>query len=253
MSRVPVIAGNWKMNTTPSEGAELASDLKDRLSGYEGAEVIIAPPFTHLFQVGAEISDSPIKLASQNMSDKESGAYTGEISPKMLIGLGCEYVIIGHSERRQYFGETDFIVNAKLHTAIKNGIKPIICIGETLDERDKGQAFDVVSLQLDLGLANVEKNGARTIIIAYEPVWAIGTGKTASDDQAQEIHGFIREKLEKCLGTEIASETRILYGGSVKRDNVDGLMAKPDIDGALVGGASLNAESFERIVKFKEL
>lgn len=253
MARLPVMAGNWKMNTTPSEGAKLALELKNRLSGHEGVEVIIAPPFTHLSQVGEQISESRIKLASQNMCDKESGAYTGEISPQMLIDLACEYTIIGHSERRQYFGETDFIVNAKLHTAIKNGIKPIVCIGETLDEREKSQAFDVVSLQLELGLADLEKNGAEKIIIAYEPVWAIGTGKTATDDQAEEMHGFIREKLEKHLGKDIAYETRILYGGSVKPDNIDSLMAKPDIDGALVGGASLNAESFERIVKFKEL
>jgi len=251
MSRLPVIAGNWKMNTTPDEGARLAAELKSRLSGHVGVEVIIAPPFTHLVQVGIEIRESHIKLASQNMSDKESGAYTGEISPQMLLELGCEYAIIGHSERRQYYGETDFVVNAKVHTAIKNGIKPILCLGETLDEREKGQAFDAVRLQLELGLAGLDIEAAGNIMIAYEPLWAIGTGKTATDEQAQEMHSFIRKYLAKHFEKEVASKTRILYGGSVKPDNIDGLMAKPDIDGALVGGASLDGESFERIVKFR--
>lgn len=253
MERKPVIAGNWKMNTTPSEGVRLVSELKERLGGFDGAEVIVAPPYTHLHPVGEAIRNSGIKLSSQNVYSKDSGAFTGEISPSMLEALGCEFAIIGHSERRQYFGETDESVNEKVHAVLDHGIIPIVCVGETLAERESGKTLDIIQKQIRAGLKGLPESGFQDIIIAYEPVWAIGTGKTATDAQAQEVHADIRKNLEAMLGKEAASKTRILYGGSVKPDNIDGLMAQPDIDGALVGGASLEAQSFERIVKFERV
>jgi triosephosphate isomerase len=251
VSRTPVIAGNWKMNTTPDEGVELIVALKGLLAWIEGVEVIVAPPFTHLYLISEEIAGTRIQLASQNIFSKDSGAYTGEISPPMLKKLGCKFAIIGHSERRQYFGETDMSVNEKAKAALSHDITPIICIGETLDERDSGKALDIIEKQLEGGLSGLSEGDWKDIIIAYEPVWAIGTGKTATNEQAQEVHAFIRANLEKTFGEEIAEKTRIIYGGSVKPENVDDLMAQPDIDGALVGGASLKADSFEKIVKFK--
>lgn len=251
MSRVPVIAGNWKMNTTPGEGVALAVELKGRLAWAKGVEVIVAPPFTHLYQIGEEIMGTNIRLASQDVFSRDSGAYTGEISPLMLKELGCRYSIVGHSERRQHFGETDDAVNEKVHAVLGHGMTPIICVGETLEEREKGGTLEVVRRQLEGGLKGLKKDGWQDIIVAYEPVWAIGTGKTATDEQAGEVHAFIRKMIGGLFGDDIASRTRILYGGSVKPENIDGLMARPDIDGALVGGASLKADSFERIVKFR--
>ena len=252
MERRPVIAGNWKMNTTPSEGGWLAEELTKLLPHTDGVDVIIAPPYTHLFPVNEIIKDGPIRLAAQNMYFENSGAFTGEISAQMLKDIGCEYVIIGHSERRQFFSETDESVNAKTSAALNCGIKPIVFVGESLEERESGKALDVILKQLEGGLKGLPKELSMDIIVAYEPVWAIGTGKTATDEQAEEVHSFIRKTLEKMLGQELASAIRILYGGSVKPDNIDGLMAQPNIDGALVGGASLKAETFKNIVRFKK-
>lgn len=250
MSRKPVIAGNWKMNTTHLEGVELARSLKEKLNALTDVEVIIAPPFTHLYTINEEINGTPIQLAAQNMHEKDSGAYTGEISPRMLKSSGCQSVIIGHSERRQYFGETDGSVNEKLLTALANGLTPIVCVGETLEEREADKTLEVIGRQLSGALKGLTAEGWKSIILAYEPVWAIGTGKTASNEQAQQVHEFIRSELKNSLGKAIADKTRILYGGSVKPDSICGLMDQPDIDGALVGGASLKAEDFIKIVNF---
>lgn len=250
MNRIPVMAGNWKMNTTPDEGVRLANGLKEKLAGIDDVEIIVAPPFTHLFQVKEAIGSSNIRLSSQDMSPEDSGAYTGEISPVMIKALGCQYVIIGHSERRQLFGETDALVNKKVIAALKHGITPILCIGETSAERESKETLHVILTQLKGGLNGLDADIWKDIIIAYEPIWAIGTGKTATDEQAQEVHQFIRKTLEDLFGEVIAGKTRILYGGSVKSDNIAGLMVQPDIDGALVGGASLSVESFEKIIKF---
>ncbi|MDT8318838.1 MAG: triose-phosphate isomerase [bacterium] len=252
MERTPIIAGNWKMNTTPSEGTRLAEELSKLLPDTEGVDVVIAPPHTHLFSVNEVIKGGPIKLAAQNIHFKESGAFTGEISAQMIKDIGCEYVIIGHSERRQFFSETDQSVNDKTGAALNCGLKPIVCVGESLEERESGKALDVILKQLEGGLKDLPKELSMAIIVAYEPVWAIGTGKTATDEQAEEVHRFIRETLEKIFGREVSSATRILYGGSVKLDNIDGLMAQPNIDGALVGGASLKAETFKNIIRFKK-
>lgn len=252
MKRKPVIAGNWKMHTLPSEGVKLAADLVSALHEADEIEVVIAPPYTHLSLVGQSIKNSPVKLAAQNLNAGDFGAFTGEISSPMLKELGCEYVIIGHSERRQYYGETDQSVNEKIIAAIDHNLIPILCVGETLDEREGGKTLDVILKQLQGGLKGLSKEKCTTIIIAYEPVWAIGTGKTATDEQAQDVHHFIRKTISQLFDKNLGSAVRILYGGSVKPENIDNLMAQPDIDGALVGGASLKAESFERIVKFKK-
>jgi len=250
MSRKPVIAGNWKMNTLPAEGLELARSLREKLGGVAEVEIIIAPPFTHLYAINEEIKGAPIRLAAQNMHAKDSGAYTGEIAAPMLRAMGCDFAIIGHSERRQYYGETDASVNEKLGAALANHLTPIVCIGETLEERETGKTLEVIATQLSGALKGLTAEGWKDIIVAYEPVWAIGTGKTASNGQAQEVHGFIRSELERSLGKAIADKTRILYGGSVKPDSICGLMDQPDIDGALVGGASLKADDFVKLVNF---
>ncbi|MDH3973614.1 MAG: triose-phosphate isomerase [Deltaproteobacteria bacterium] len=252
MGRKPVIAGNWKMHTLPSEGARLAADLARLLKEVDGVDVVIAPPYTHLSPVEQRIKSSPVKLAAQNLNANDFGAYTGEVSCPMLKELGCEYVIIGHSERRQYYGETDQSVNEKVQAAVSHNLIPILCVGETLDERESGRTLDVILSQLEGGLKGLSKESAMIIIVAYEPVWAIGTGKTATDEQAQEVHLFIRNSLSRLFDEGLSRAARILYGGSVKPENIDGLMTQPDIDGALVGGASLKAEIFERIVKFKK-
>jgi len=224
--------------------------LKEKLGGVAEAEVIIAPPFTHLSAISEEIKGTPIQLAAQNMHAKDSGAYTGEISAPMLQKLGCRFVIIGHSERRQYFGETDASVNEKTAAALAGKLTPIVCVGETLEEREEGRTLKVIAMQLSGALKGLTAEGWKDIIVAYEPVWAIGTGKAASSDQAQEVHRFIRSELERSLGKDIAEKTRILYGGSVKPDSICGLMDQPDIDGALVGGASLKADDFVKLVNF---
>ncbi len=253
MNRLPFIAGNWKMNKTVGEALELVKALKVSLSGVEGVEVAVAPPFTALYPVAQELRNSIIELAAQNLFWEEKGAYTGEVSPLMLREVGCQYVIIGHSERRQYFGETDETVNRKIRSAIRSDLKVIFCIGETLEEREGGKTFSVVERQLVEGLKGIEEEMMGKIVIAYEPVWAIGTGRTASPQQAGEVHRFIREKIEKLYSKRTSETLRIQYGGSVTPENIKALMAEPGIDGALVGGASLKAETFIRIVRFKEI
>lgn len=253
MDRLPFIAGNWKMNKTVKEALELVKALKVSLSGVQGVEVAVAPPFTALYPVAQELRNSFIELAAQNLFWEEKGAFTGEVSPLMLKEVGCQYVIIGHSERRQYFGETDETVNRKIRSAIRSDLKVIFCIGETLEEREGGKTFSVVERQLIEGLKGIDEEMMGKIVIAYEPVWAIGTGKTASPEQAGEVHRFIREKIERLYSKRTSETLRIQYGGSVTPENIKALMAEPGIDGALVGGASLQAESFTRIVRFKEI
>ena len=245
----PLIAGNWKMHKTVSEGVDLVRDLIREVGSAVEADIAVAPPFTALDAVGKALEGSAVALAAQNMFWETEGAFTGEISPAMLLDLGCRYVILGHSERRQYFGDGDGEVARKVVSAITEGLVPILCVGETLGERDYGKTFDVVERQIRGGLEGAVVGSGDDIVIAYEPVWAIGTGKTSGPEAAQEVHGFIRGLLGNMLGA-VASSVRILYGGSVKPDNVDGLMSMEDINGALVGGASLDADSFARIVKF---
>ncbi len=253
MERLPFIAGNWKMNKTVAEAIDLAKQLKASLSGIEGVEVAVAPPFTALFVVRKELEGSPIQLAAQNLFWEEKGAFTGEIAPPMLKEVGCHYVILGHSERRQFFGETDETVNRKVRATLSQGLKVIFCIGETLKEREEGKTFAVIERQLPGGLKDIRKEEMGSIVIAYEPVWAIGTGKTATPEQAEEVHGFIRKKLVQLYSKEIAEGVRIQYGGSVTPENVKGLMGQENIDGALVGGASLKSETFSKIVRFREM
>jgi triosephosphate isomerase len=253
MGRLPFIAGNWKMNKTVGEALDLARQMKTSLAKVDSVEVAVAPPFTALFAVGNELKGSRIVLAAQNLFWEEKGAFTGEISPAMLKEIGCGYVIIGHSERRQYFGETDETVNRRIKAAFKHGLKVIFCIGETLKEREEGKTFSVVERQMEGGLKGLKAEEARPMVLAYEPVWAIGTGKTATPEQAEEVHRFIRNKLGGLYSREIAEEIRIQYGGSVTPENIKGLMTQEDIDGALVGGASLQAETFSKIVRFREI
>jgi len=253
MARLPFIAGNWKMNKTVGEAVDLVRELKEAISGVKEVEVAVAPPFTALYAVRRELEGSRIRLAAQNLYWEEKGAFTGEISPLMLKEVGCDYVIIGHSERRQYFGETDETVNRRIKAALAQGLKVIFCIGETLKEREEGRTFLVIERQIEGGLKGLGDNEMRDIVIAYEPVWAIGTGKTATPEQAEEVHRFIRGKVEKLYSRKVSEEMRIQYGGSVTPENIKGLMNQPNIDGALVGGASLKAESFSKIVRFKEL
>ena len=253
MARMPFIAGNWKMNKTVGEAVELVNRLKASISGVEGVEVAVAPPFTALDAVHKELEGSSIRLAAQNLYWEEKGAYTGEISPLMLKELGCQYVIIGHSERRQFFGETDETVNKRIKAALKQGLDPIFCIGETLKEREEEKTFLVIGSQLEGGLKGIEEEEMKRMVIAYDPVWAIGTGKTATPQQAEEVHHSIRQRLEKLYGREIAEGIRIQYGGSVTPENVKGLMSQKNIDGALVGGASLKSETFSKVVRFKEI
>ncbi len=253
MTRLPLIAGNWKMNKTVGEAVELVRQIRASLSGAAGVEVAVAPAFTALYAVQRELEGSPIRLAAQNLFWEEKGPYTGEISPVMLKELGCRYVIIGHSERRQFFGDTDETVNKKIKAALSHGLDPILCVGETLAEREEGKAFEVIASQVEKGLQGITEREIKKAVIAYEPVWAIGTGKTATPEQAQEVHQFIRRRLEIVYTAGTAGGTRIQYGGSVTPENVKGLMTQPDIDGALVGGASLKAETFSKIVRFKEM
>jgi len=253
MARLPFIAGNWKMNKTVGEAVDLVRELQEAISGVKEVEVAVAPPFTALYAVRRELEGSRIRLAAQNLYWEEKGAFTGEISPLMLKEVGCNYVIIGHSERRQYFGETDETVNRRIKAALAQGLKVIFCIGETLKEREEGRTFLVIERQIEGGLKGLGDNEMRDIVIAYEPVWAIGTGKTATPEQAEEVHRFIRGKVEKLYSRKVSEEMRIQYGGSVTPENIKGLMNQPNIDGALVGGTSLKAESFSKIVRFKEL
>jgi triosephosphate isomerase len=247
-----MIAGNWKMNLTLAEAAQLIKALADGIKGLSGVEVLVAPPFTTLLRVKEAIGKAPILLAGQNMHWEAHGAFTGEVSAAMLADAGCSHVILGHSERRTLFGETDEVIDRKAAAAVKQGLIPVVCIGETLEEREKGLTFQIIERQLGLSLKSFRegKNLPLTTILAYEPVWAIGTGRTATPEQAQEVHQFIRQWLKAQFGDRTAQAIRILYGGSVKPDNVRDLMSKPDIDGALVGGASLKPDSFLPIVRF---
>jgi triosephosphate isomerase len=249
-NRRALLAGNWKMYKNGSEAEETAKKLVSLVANVTDRDIMIAPPYTALFQVSNVLKGSNVGLGAQNLHWENQGAYTGEISTEMLISAGCNYVIIGHSERRQYFGETDETVNKKLHKAIAAGLIPVVCVGETEKERDANLTFSVLDKQVKNGLKGVSLEKIGKVVIAYEPVWAIGTGKTASKEQAQEAHKFIREKMESIFG-QIANLIRILYGGSVKPGNISELMAMSDVDGALVGGASLDAESFAKIVTYK--
>jgi len=248
--RTPIIAGNWKMYKTRDEARTLTRAIREGSGDLTGREVVIAPPFTALSAAADEIRGSGIVLAAQNVHWEDKGAFTGEISLPMLKDAGCGMVILGHSERRQYFGETDELVNRKARAVLNAGLRPIICIGETLSERESRKHEYSVSKQLEGGLDGLTDEDLFRIIFAYEPVWAIGTGRTASPETAQEMHGYIRGRLFEKFGKN-AETVRILYGGSVKPDNIDALMQQPDIDGALVGGACLEAESFLRIIRFQ--
>ena len=248
--RIPLIAGNWKLFKTLSEATGLINELKPLLRDMRDVEIVVAPVFTAISSVSAAAAGSPIRVAAQDCYWEEEGAFTGEVSPKLLKDAGCSHVIIGHSERRQYFGETDAIVNRKTKAALNAGLTVLMCVGETLAERESGDTFKVIETQMKGGLQGISSAVLGQIVIAYEPVWAIGTGKTASDEQAQEVHAFIRGLLAHLYGKSEADALRILYGGSVKPENINDLMAQADIDGALVGGASLKAASFAAIVRY---
>lgn len=249
-TRTPLIAGNWKMYKTNAEAVDTAGRLVKLVADTSDVDIMIAPVFTAIDPVSRVVKGSRVGLGAQNLYWEKEGAYTGEISADMLVSAGCQYVIIGHSERRQYFGETDETVNQKISAAIAANLIPVFCIGETEAERESGNTFSVLDKQVKDGLKEKFVEDLGSLVIAYEPVWAIGTGKTATSDQAQETHKYIRALVDSVIGTALADSVRILYGGSVKPANVAELMAMPDIDGALVGGASLDAESFSRIVKF---
>ena len=248
--RRKVVAGNWKMNNDLSQSVNLISEIKNAITGKElNAEVIICPPFTSLETANALVKDTNVKLGAQNMNFEDSGAFTGEISASMLKSVGCEYVILGHSERRIIFDESDEVVNKKINKALSAGLKPIFCIGETLEQRENGTTKNVIDGQVRKGLSRISAEELASIIIAYEPVWAIGTGKTATPAQAQEVHEFIRSLIKELYSANSAENLTIQYGGSVKPDNAKELLSQPDIDGALVGGACLKAGSFFDIIK----
>lgn len=247
--RRPIIAGNWKMNKKIGEAIELVAGLKRELSGEEEIEIVVCPPYTALSEVGELLVSSNIALGGQDLFWEANGAYTGEISASMLKDAGCRYVIIGHSERRQYFGETNETVAKKVRRALDEGLIPIVCVGERLEEREKGKTFEVVKGHVIGGLSLVKKEEIHKIVIAYEPVWAIGTGKNATAGQAEEVHSFIRKLLGDLFDKTAASKVRIQYGGSVKPENTAELMSQENVDGALVGGASLTIESFSQIIK----
>ncbi len=250
MKPTPLIAGNWKMNKTVAEALALVRELRGMVSVLrDQVEIAVAPPFTALHPVGKALEGSNIKLAAQNLFWEASGAFTGEVAASMLAEVCCSYVIVGHSERRQYFNETDETVNKRTKAVLKNGMRPIVCVGETLAEREGAKTLSVVERQLRGGLAGLTKDDAANLVIAYEPVWAIGTGKVATTAQAQEVHASIRKLLVEQFGQAGGASIRIQYGGSVKPDNAAELMAQPDINGALVGGASLKAEDFAKIVR----
>ena len=249
--RLPLIAGNWKMYKTCPDAVESAKQLSELVKDAKDTEIMIAPTFTALSDVNRAIQNTNIQLGAQNIFWEKEGAFTGEISAEMILSTGCEYVIIGHSERRQYFGETDETVNKKINAAITNNLKPVMCIGETEKEYEEKKTLSVLDNQIKKGLEGFASDDLMNLVIAYEPVWAIGTGKTAKSDQAQEVHRNIRALIEKLFGNVLANSLRILYGGSVKPENIKELMTQPDIDGVLVGGASLNPETFSKIVLYK--
>ena len=247
-SRKKFIAGNWKMNKTPADGVSLVADIVAAVGKQADVDVVVCPPFTGLESAGKALDGSNIKLGAQNMHFEASGAFTGEVSAAMLRSIFATHVILGHSERRTFFGENDEIVNKKVLAALKNQLRPIFCIGETLAERESGATLKVVQTQVERGLEGVSKELATNVVVAYEPVWAIGTGKVATTEQAQEVHAFIRGLLVKLFGDAVAQKVRILYGGSMKPSNAPELLAQKDIDGGLIGGASLEARSFVELV-----
>lgn len=251
MTRKPLIAGNWKMHNTISEAVALARSLKVKLAPVTDRDVVVCPVYTCLRAVADVLAGTRICVGAQNMHYLEKGAYTGAVSPLHLLDAGCRFVILGHSERREHFGETDEIVHRKVETALRYDLRPIVCLGETLAERERGETEAVVERQFQGSLAGLRPDDAARITIAYEPVWAIGTGRTASPGDAQAVHAYLRKRMAETWGADSAARVRVLYGGSVKPENIDDLMREPDIDGALVGGASLDAASFERIVRFR--
>ena len=248
--RRKIVAGNWKMNTTVAEGVALANDLVAAMSQVPSdVNLVVAPPFVHLTSVGAAIKDSKIALSAQNCADQPKGAFTGEVAANMLAGIGCQYVILGHSERRQYYGETSATLVAKMALALENGLQPIYCVGEMKDERLANKHFDVVKAQIEEVLFGLTAEQMGHVVIAYEPVWAIGTGLTATSEQAEEIHAFIRRLIADKFGKQVADDCTILYGGSCKPSNAKELFACPDIDGGLIGGAALKAADFIAIAQ----
>lgn len=247
--RRPIVAGNWKMNKTSDEAETLAQGVVQAVAGVDVVDVVVCPPYTALERVGAAVMDTPVGLGAQNMHWEAEGAFTGEVSGAMLLTCRCEYVILGHSERRQYFGETDQTVNKRLKTALSVGLKPIVCVGETLEERKSEVTDQVVRKQVTGGLEGVSAQEAQTLVLAYEPVWAIGTGLTATPEQAEAVHGVIRQVLADLYDENVAQSVRIQYGGSMKPDNAADLLSQPNIDGGLIGGAALDADSFAAIVK----
>jgi triosephosphate isomerase len=249
--RKPFIAGNWKMFKTIREAVQTAGALADLVSDATGVDIMIAPNYTALAAVRDVLRGSAVMLGGQNIHWESEGAFTGETSAGMLRDAGCRYVIIGHSERRQFFGETDETVNRKIKAALDGGLAPILCVGETENEREAKKTFSILDKQIQNGLKDLRSDDVAPLVIAYEPVWAIGTGKTASREQAQEVHRFLRSLIEKMFGNDLASTIRIQYGGSVKPNNIGALMEMPDVDGALVGGASLDAATFSQILHFQ--
>jgi len=246
--RKTIIAGNWKMYKNLKDGQDLAVALRRDLYKIENVDIVICPPFTLLAYLADALETSNIGVGGQDLYWQEEGAFTGEVSPTMLKDAGCQYVIIGHSERRQFFGETNETVNKKIKAALKCGLTSIVCVGENLQEREANKTFKVIEDHVNNGLSGISASDMLKLVVAYEPVWAIGTGKTATPEQAQEVHKFIRDLLKKNYSQEVADSVRIQYGGSVKPENIIELMNKPDVDGALVGGASLKADSFSAIV-----
>ena len=250
--RTPFIAGNWKLHNTITTSTQLAREIVATVGNKEKIEIAIAPVFTALPAVAAICADTSIGVAAQNCHCIDSGAFTGEVSAPLLLDAGCNYVIIGHSERRQIFRESDNFINAKVFAALKAGLKTIICIGETLEQRENDQLFEVITTQVTTALNEIEEHQLEHVVIAYEPVWAIGTGKTATSGQAAEVHAFIRGLIRGIYSEQAATAMRIIYGGSVKPNNISELMAEDDIDGALVGGASLNADDFSAIINYRK-
>ncbi|HET6490208.1 MAG TPA: triose-phosphate isomerase [Syntrophales bacterium] len=248
--RKALIIGNWKMHKTVTEAVEFAQAFTAGFTALADRDVAIAPPFTALQALKTVLEDTPIALCAQNVHWEQEGAFTGEVSAPMLLDAGCRYALIGHSERRRWFGETNEDVNRKAKAALKTALLPVVCVGETVDEREADQTFSIIRRQLKEGLNNISSDDIRRAIVAYEPVWAIGTGKTAAPEQAEEVHDFIRQFIARIHGADIAAGIRILYGGSVNADNAGSLMAQKDIDGLLVGGASLDTGSFRKIIDY---
>ncbi len=248
MARKIIIAGNWKMNNTVSASLDLVKQIRKKTSNIHRVEIVVAPPFTAINPIYELLSGSQIQVAGQNVFWEEEGAYTGEVSPIMLKEAGCKYVIIGHSERRQYFGETDETVNRKIKISLKFGLKIIVCVGESLDERETGKTLEILASQVVWALKGLEKEDLDHVVIAYEPIWAIGTGKTATPAQADEAHAHIRKEIKELYGDNVANDTRILYGGSMKPGNAAELLNLENIDGGLIGGASLKAGDFVAII-----